>query len=143
MHSLENRPHPIHPGILRTYSEDSKCTFYEFGTYTSEFTTTNIDTSCMPACMRAKSLQSHLTLCHLLGCSLPDSSVQARSLEWVAIPSSRESSWPRDQNYIYYVSCIGRWVLFTTSDTWKAYSFAIFKLNILLKVYLGESGQHL
>ena len=32
----------------------------------------------------------------------------ARILEWVAISSSRESSWPRDQTYISYVSCIGR-----------------------------------
>ena len=36
--------------------------------------------------------------------SLPDSSVhwisQARILEWVAIPFSRESSWPRDQTQV-------------------------------------------
>ena len=42
-----------------------------------------------------------------LNCSLPGSSVhgilQARILEWVAMPSSRESSWPRDQTHI---SCI-------------------------------------
>ena len=37
--------------------------------------------------------------------SSPDSSVhgtlQARILEWVAIPFSKESSWPRGQTYIY------------------------------------------
>ena len=38
--------------------------------------------------------------------------VQARILEWVAVPSSRESSWPRDQTFVSYVSCIGRWVLY-------------------------------
>ena len=36
-----------------------------------------------------------------MDCNLPGSSVhgilQARILEWVAMPSSRESSWPRDQ----------------------------------------------
>ena len=39
--------------------------------------------------------------------SLPDSSVhgilQSRTLEWVPMPSSRGSSWPRDQTW---VSCI-------------------------------------
>ena len=44
----------------------------------------------------AKSLQSCLTLCDLMYCSLPDSSVheilQARILECVAMPSSRGSS---------------------------------------------------
>ena len=49
-------------------------------------------------------------------CSLPGSSVhgilQARILEWVAISSSRASSWPRDRNHISYISCIGTWVLY-------------------------------
>ena len=52
------------------------------------------------ACMCAKSLQSYSTLCKTLECSLPGSSVrgilQARILEWVAMPSSRGSSWPKD-----------------------------------------------
>ena len=46
--------------------------------------------------MQAKSLQSHLTLYDPVGCSLPGSSVhgilQARILEWVAMPSSWGSS---------------------------------------------------
>ena len=54
--------------------------------------------------MYAKSLQSCLTLCD---CSLPGSSVhgifQARILEWVAMPSSRESSQPKDQTHVSYV----------------------------------------
>ena len=48
--------------------------------------------------------------------SSPVSSVhgilQARILEWVAIPLSRVSSWSRDQIHISYVSCISRWVLY-------------------------------
>ena len=44
--------------------------------------------------------QSCLTLCDSRDCSLPGSSVhvilQARILEWVAMPSSRESSQPKD-----------------------------------------------
>ena len=34
--------------------------------------------------------------------------LQARILEWVAMPFSRESSQPRDQTHISSVSCIGR-----------------------------------
>ena len=45
--------------------------------------------------------QSCLTLCDPMDCSLPGSSVygilQARILEWIAIPFSRGSSRPRDQ----------------------------------------------
>ena len=37
---------------------------------------------------------------------------QTRILEWVAMPSSRGSSWPSDGIHISYVSCIGRWVLY-------------------------------
>ena len=48
--------------------------------------------------------------------SLPGSSVhgipQARILEWVAMPSSRGSSRPRDQTHVYFVSCINRWILY-------------------------------
>ena len=48
-----------------------------------------------------------VTLCDPMECSPPDSSVyrilQARLLEWVAIPFSEGSSWPRDQTQ---VSCI-------------------------------------
>ena len=47
------------------------------------------------------------TLWDPTNCSLPGSSVhgilQARLLEWIAIPFSRASSWPRDQTQ---VSCI-------------------------------------
>ena len=48
-----------------------------------------------------------LTLCDPTKCSLPGSCVhgilQARILEWIAIPFSRASSWPRDWTQ---VSCI-------------------------------------
>ena len=54
-------------------------------------------------CLLAKSLQSCLTLCDPMDCSPLGSSVhrilQARILEWVAMPSSRGSSWPRDQTH--------------------------------------------
>ena len=38
--------------------------------------------------------------------------LQARIVEWVAMPSSKRSSQPRYQIYISYVSCIGRPVLY-------------------------------
>ena len=64
--------------------------------------------------MHAKLLQSCLTLCDSVDCSLPVSSVhgilQAKILEWVAIPFFRGSSQPRDQICVSYISCIGRWV---------------------------------
>ena len=47
------------------------------------------------------------TLCDPMDCSLPDSfvhgSLQARILEWVAMPSSTGSSQPREQTR---VSCM-------------------------------------
>ena len=46
-------------------------------------------------------IQSCLILCDPMDCNLPDSSVheilQARILEWVAVPFSRGASQPRDQ----------------------------------------------
>ena len=66
--------------------------------------------------MCAKLLQSCLTLCDPMDCSLTGSSVhgilQARILEWVAISSSRGSSRPRDRNHFSCVSCIGRQILY-------------------------------
>ena len=51
--------------------------------------------------------QSCLTLCDPMDCSPPGSSVHGvfptRILEWIAIPFSRGSSWPRDRSP---VSCI-------------------------------------
>ena len=56
--------------------------------------------------------QSCPTLCYPMDYSPPGSSVhgifQARTLEWVAVPSSRGSSRPGDQTP---VSCIGRQIL--------------------------------
>ena len=52
--------------------------------------------------------QSCLTLCDPMDCSLPGSSVhgifQARVLEWVDIPFSRRSSWPRDWTCVSHIA---------------------------------------
>ena len=53
----------------------------------------------IPVCICVLVAQSYLTLCNPVDCSSPGSSVhgilQARILEWVAIPFSRGSSWSR------------------------------------------------
>ena len=55
-------------------------------------------------CYCAKSLQSGPTHCDAMDHSPPGSSVhgilQARILEWVAVPFSRGSSRPRDQTWV-------------------------------------------
>jgi len=62
------------------------------------------------ACMHVKLIQLFLTLCDLMDYSPPGHEIlQERILEWVAMPSSRGSSQPRDQ---ILVSCIGRQVLY-------------------------------
>ena len=67
-------------------------------------------------CMHAKLLQSCPTLWDPMDCSLPGSSVhgilQVRILEWVPMPSSRGSFWPRDQIHGSWVSRIGRQILY-------------------------------
>ena len=82
-----------------------------------------------------KSLQSCPTLCNPMDCSLPGSFVhgilQARTLEWVTMPSSRRSSWPRDQTHVSCISCIaGRF--FTTEPLGKPIIYYTW-------VYLSES----
>ena len=73
-------------------------------------------------CVRA---QSCLTLCNPTDCSPPGSSVhgilQARILEWVAMPSSKGSSLPRIKpTSPVFPALAGRF--FTTSTTWKAHA---------------------
>ena len=57
-----------------------------------------------------------------MDCSLSDSSVhgilQAWILEWIAMPSSRGSSQPRNQTRVSYISYMGRWD-FTTGANEK------------------------
>ena len=75
-------------------------------------------------CMHAQLLHSCLTLCDLMDCGLPGSSVHgilyARILEWVAVHFSRRSSELREQTCI---SCIAGG-FFTTEPPGKS-------LNIL------------
>ena len=73
-------------------------------------------------CVHAQLLQSGPTLCNLIDCSPPGSFVhgilQARILEWVAMPSSRGYSQPRDWTLVSQGSCIaGRsFTIWTTRE---------------------------
>ena len=59
-----------------------------------------------------KSFQLCLTLCDPINHNLPAFSaheiLQIRILRYVAMPSSRGSSWPRDGTHNSYLSCISR-----------------------------------
>ena len=73
-------------------------------------------------CVHAQLIQLCPTLCNCMDCSPPGSSVhgisQARILKWVAMPSSRGPSQPRDRTHVSCVFCIaGRF--FTTEPPGK------------------------
>ena len=77
-------------------------------------------------------IKLYLTLCDSsLDSSLPGSSVlgisQVRILEWVAISFSRESSRPRDQTCVSYIS---RWILYHWA-TKEAQSYCYNMLKII------------
>ena len=61
-----------------------------------------------PCAAAAKLLQSCPALCDPMDYSPPGPTVpgllQAGILEWVAIPFSRASSWPRDQTWVSYIA---------------------------------------
>ena len=79
----------------------------------------------------AKSLQSCPTFCDSMDYSPPGSFIhgilQAITLEWVAMPSSRRSSWPRDWTQVSYISCIGGQVLLPLAPPGKPKKWPIMK----------------
>ena len=99
----------------------------------------------LPAvCMHAKSLQSCPTLCNPTGRSPPGSSVhgilQARTLEQVAVHSSRGSSQPRDRTCVSHISCIGRRVLISPlAPPGKAVLLATVSCFLPYSPYLASS----
>ena len=66
-------------------------------------------------CMYAKSFQLCPTLCDLMDhsppCSCVHGTLQARILEWLAMPSSSGYSWS-DWTQLSFVSCLGKQVLY-------------------------------
>ena len=77
-------------GIARSQGDRDKYTEHRGIFYNNEYLLLYIHYLCC-----AKSLQSHLTLCNPMDCSLPGSSVQgilqARILEWVVMSSSSDA----------------------------------------------------
>ena len=82
---------------------------------------------CVHVCSVA---QLCLTLCDSMDSNPPGSSVHgilwARIFEWVAMPSSRESSQTRDQTHVCYVSCLV--VQNPLEPPGKPYAILIFEL---------------
>ena len=91
--------------------------------------------------------QSCPTLCNPKDCSPPGSSVhgipQAGILEWVAMPFSRGSSWPRDQTrvsctagrFFYHLSHQGIWLLTEKKEALSDFSLDIEKIfNSRIKI---------
>ena len=70
--------------------------------------------------------QSCLTLCNPINCSPPSSSIhgilQARTLEWIAIPFSRGSSQPRDWTRVFCIA--GRF--------FTVWAFCLFYIDVRL-----------
>ena len=95
--------------------------------------------------------QSCLTLCNPMDCSLPGSSLhgilQARILEWVAIPLSRGSSWSRDRSWVSRIAgrCFNLWATreALTSQRWDNKTMkkevALLTSCLTATTHLGES----
>ena len=71
--------------------------------------------------------------------NLPGSSVhgmlQARILEWVAMPSSRGASQPKDQTQVF---CIGRQILYCLSHQGRpVWLYTVYVIQSFLDEYLG------
>ena len=115
-------------GLLRVFSSTRIRKHQFFGTQSSLWSNCHICIRLLkkPSCC-AKSLQSCPLLCDPMDCSPPGSSVhrllQASILEWVAMPSSRGSSQPRDCTRFSYVSCIGRQDFWTRVSLGKISSY--------------------
>ena len=99
----------------RRHSKESNVT----NTYTHTHTHTHTQTHTSIS-GHAQLLQSCPALCHPMDYSPPGSSVlgilQARILEWVAMPSSRGSSQSSDWTCIFCGSCVAGW--FFTAEHW-------------------------
>ena len=114
---VKERTRTVSPSILPS-PLGLRWSFHVFSrTLASSRSLSSWKTSCplmnVDCCLLA---QSCPTLCDPMDCSPPVSCVlgilQARILEWVAMPFSRRSSQPRNQTRVSSVSCVGRQVLY-------------------------------
>ena len=91
--------------------------WHDIGTQSTETTGLN------PMKKKVKVLvaQSCPTLCDSMDCSPPGTSVhgilQARILEWSAIPFSKGSSQPRDRTWVLGIA--GRFTIWATKEDWR------------------------
>ena len=102
--------------------------------------------------VRVLAVQSCPTLCDPVDCSPPSSSVhgilQARILEWVIIPFSRASSWPRDLTPVFCIAgrfftiWATRWDRQTSQLRWAFCFKLLSKVCMLLaEVRIGQKCQ--
>ena len=114
----------------------SKC-FLHFQMYLSGLLTQPflLPRPCLVLCSCCLVTKSCPLFYNPMDCSMLASSVheisQARILEWVAISSSRSSSWPRDWNR---VSCIGRRILYTVEPPGKPH-FSVY--SALMHIHIS------
>ena len=87
---------------------------------------------------RSEVAQSCPTLCNPMDCGLPGSSVhgilQARILEWVAIPFSKGSSWPRDWTQVSHIA--GRFFTIWATTEAQIYLLLLLLLSRFSRVQL-------
>ena len=81
---------------------------------------------CVCVCVCVLITQSCLTLCDPRDCILPGSSVhgflQARILEWVTIPFSRGTFWPRDRIWVSWITS-GFFTIWAIREAQQKYTF--------------------
>ena len=92
---------------------------------------------------RVESLQSYPTLCNPMDCSPPGSSVhgilQARILEWVAMPSSRGSSQSREGKERNYWRIVDFQCCVNFCYTAKWFSYTYIYLDTFFFIFFNQS----
>ena len=94
-------------------------------------------------CIHAKSLQLCPILCDPMDCSPPGSSVhgilQARILEQIAIPFSRESSLPMDWTWVSYIASRFFTIWGTREALWYKrkvkFSLVMFHIDCMMRIF--------
>ena len=114
--------HPVYVILLSQPQEKTFCNtiwlvLFFFFLFSFSFTSISCVTIsvwgmcvCVYCCVCCSVKSISLSLHELVGSSVYGTSL-ARKLEWVAMSSSRGSSWHRDQIHISCTSCLGRQIL--------------------------------
>ena len=91
--------------------------------------------------VKVKVTQSCPTLCDHMDCSLPGSSahgiLQAKILQWVAIPFSRVSSQPRDRTQVSHIAG-GFFTIWATGEAMFSIHIDIILFNIYMVSIFSE-----